>query len=77
MSGISRIDAKRRLVLPKDFVDEYGDEFVIIKIGDELILKPLPKDPIATLRKEGKKFKGMTSKKLRREFEESLTERIK
>lgn len=76
MQGVSKVDEKRRIVLPKDFVEEYGKDFVIIKIGNELILKPLPKDPIAALREEGKKFRGMTYKKLRREFEKELKERV-
>ena len=76
MTGVSRLDAKRRLVLPKDFVDEYGDEFVIIRVGDKIILKPLPKDPLAALMKEGKKLKGAGWKQIRREFEKALKERV-
>ena len=73
---ISRLDAKRRLVLSRAIVEEYGDEFVIVKLPDEILLKPLPKNPIATLLEEGKKLKGLKPKQLRREFEEDLKGRV-
>lgn len=76
MSGVSKVDAKRRIVLPQDIVDDYGEEFVIIRVGDEIILKPLPKDPLAVLMKEGKKLKGTGWKQIRRGFEGELKERV-
>ena len=73
---VSRLDAKRRLVLSKDIVNEYGEEFVIVKLPGEILLKPLPKNPLTTLLEEGKKLKGVTVKRLRREFEEDLKGRV-
>lgn len=77
MQGVSKVDEKRRIVLPKDIVDEYGEEFVIIRVNGEIILKPLPKDPIAALMEEGKKLRGVGWKQIRREFEKELKERVK
>lgn len=75
MTETSRVDSKRRIVLPKDFIDEHGEEFIIIKVNGEIILKPLPKDPIALLKEEGKKLKGVSWQQIRREFEEELRKR--
>lgn len=72
---VTKIDEKRRIILPKDIVNDYGDRFVIIRIGDEIILKPLPKDPLAALMKEGKKLKGVGWKQIRKDFEKKLKER--
>lgn len=73
--GISKVDEKRRIVLPKDIVEEYGDRFVVIRVGNEIMLRPLPKDPMATLMEEGKKFKGVGWKQIRKDFNKKLKER--
>lgn len=73
MTGITKVDAKRRIVLPKDIIDEYGEEFVIIRVNGEIILKPLPKDPLKALREEGKKLKGVSWQ----QFEKSVEKRFK
>ncbi|MBI4174731.1 MAG: AbrB family transcriptional regulator [Candidatus Aenigmarchaeota archaeon] len=74
---VAKIDEKRRIVLPKDIVEKYGGEYVIINVGRDIILKPLPKDPVAALMEEGKKLKGVGWKQIRREFEVELGERMK
>ena len=38
-------DQKRRITIPNGMAEE-GDEFVIFKVRDEIILKPMTKDPI-------------------------------
>ncbi|MBI4174924.1 MAG: AbrB/MazE/SpoVT family DNA-binding domain-containing protein [Candidatus Aenigmarchaeota archaeon] len=73
--GISKVDEKRRIVLPKDIVEKFGDEFVIFSAGNDVILKPVPKDPLAALMEEGKKLKGVGWKQIRRDFEKELLER--
>lgn len=77
MEGVSKVDEKRRIVIPKDIIDKYGEEFVIICVNGEIILKPLPKDPVAALMEEGKKLKGIGWKQIRREFEKELSERTR
>ncbi|MBI2578108.1 MAG: AbrB family transcriptional regulator [Candidatus Aenigmarchaeota archaeon] len=71
------MDERRRITLSRDVVEEFGtDEFVVIPIKKEgILLKPLPKDPVKTLQKEGEKLKGKTIKQLRKEaYEEALKE---
>lgn len=69
------MDERRRITLPKELVEDSTQEFVAIKVKGDIILKPLPKDPIATLQKLGEKLKGHSRKELRRmAYEEGLKE---
>jgi len=72
---IMKLDSKRRVVLPKAAV-ELGEEFVAIEIKKEgILLKPLPKDPIREMQKEGEKLKGLSRHKLRKEiYKQALKE---
>ena len=76
MKQIYQLDSKRRITFPKDIKEKYGTAFVIVRLRDEVLLKPIPKDPLKTLQKEGRKLKGMTAGQLRSEFEKSLLERV-
>ena len=73
---IYQLDSKRRITFPKDIKDKYGTAFAIVRLRDEVLLKPMPKDPLKALQKEGRKLKGITAGQLRREFEKSLLERV-
>lgn len=71
-----QLDSKRRMTFPKDITEKYGNTFVIVRLRDEVLLKPMPKNPVKTLQEEGKKFKGMDAVQLRKEFERKLLERM-
>jgi hypothetical protein len=75
MNGVSKADNKHRISLGKDVIEEYGEKFVIVRLPNEILLKPVPKDPLKALQNEGKKLKGVGWKKLRQEFEEDLRRR--
>ena len=53
---ILTLDERRRITLPKDVVEGSEQQFVAIKTKDGILLKTLPKDPIATLQKIGEKI---------------------
>jgi len=72
---VYQLDSKRRIAFPKDIADKYGTNFAIVRLRDEVLLKPVPKDPVKALQEEGKKLKGITSSQLRKHFETSLLER--
>ena len=76
MNGISKADSKNRISLGKDLIEEYGERFVIVRLPNEILLKPVSKDPLKALQEEGKKLKGVGWKKLRHEFEEALRRRV-
>ena len=52
----SRMDGKGRINIGKDAIKQYGDRFFIVKLLDEIVLIPRPKDPVAELRKWGKEL---------------------
>ena len=73
---IYELDNKRRISFPKDIVERYGTSYAIVRLRDEVLLKPMVKDPLKALQKEGKKLKGVTAQQIRKDFEKSLSERI-
>ncbi|HLC76704.1 MAG TPA: hypothetical protein VJH04_00715 [archaeon] len=50
------LDDRGRLLLDKGLRDKYGDKFVVVEALGEIVLIPVPKDPLATLQKEGEKL---------------------
>ena len=46
---------KGRINIGKYAIKRYGDRFFIVKLLDEIVLIPRPKDPVAELRKRGKR----------------------
>ncbi len=73
---ILRLDSKRRIVFPKDIPGTYGERFVIVRLRDEILLKPLPRDPLKALMAEGKRLKGVTTQRLEQEIERRIQERV-
>jgi hypothetical protein len=72
------MDSKRRIVLPKAVEERHGEKFIVLNLLDEVVLKPVPKDPLKAAQEEwSKKMKGVGYKQLRREFEEELLKRSK
>ena len=51
-----RMDEKGRINIGKDAIKQYGDRFFIVRLSDEIVLIPRPKDPITDLRKWGKEM---------------------
>jgi len=57
----ANVDDKARICLTKEMVDRYGKRFVVVPAKDEIILIPVPDDPIKALQEEGRKIpKGLT-----------------
>lgn len=48
-------DERRRITLSKE-VMEMADEFELIRVREEVVLIPIPRDPIKALQEEGKKI---------------------
>jgi DNA-binding transcriptional regulator/RsmH inhibitor MraZ len=55
-NGNIECDDRGRILLPKDVRNAYGEEFVLVKAPNEIVLIPVPKDPLKTLQEEGKKL---------------------
>ena len=73
---IYELDSKRRISFPKDIVERYGTSYAIVRLRNEVLLKPMVEYPLKALQKEGKKLKGVTSQQLRKDFEKYLLERV-
>ena len=52
----AKIDDKGRINIGKETTKQYGDRFFIVKLSDEIVLIPRPKDPVNELRKWGKEL---------------------
>jgi len=73
--AIMQVDERHRITLPGNIIEKYGERFVVIEIKGNILLKPLPKDPIKALQKEGEKLKGLSIKQIRKiAYEEALKE---
>lgn len=44
------VDSHGRIYLPKEYRDEFGDSFRIVRFRGELKLVPVPEDPVEDLR---------------------------
>ena len=59
-------DEKGRVVLPKEIRSRYGGKFYVVSAPGEVVLIPVPKDPLKILRQEGKKIpKSLSVKQLK------------
>ena len=76
MKEVSIVDDKRRILLPKDVIKNYGKRFVIVKLPNEILLKPLPDNPLKALKEEGKKLRGASAESLRKDFEDTIKGRV-
>ena len=52
----AKMDEKGRINIGKEAIKQYGDRFFIVKLLDEIVLIPRPKDPVTDLRKWGKEM---------------------
>ena len=66
------VDSRARITIGSEIVKKYGNRFFIVQAPGEVVLIPVPKDPIKDLMEWGEKagFHGMTSKQIRRMAEE-------
>lgn len=75
MEGVVVADVRGRVTLGSDLVEEYGRKFAVVKVPGEIVLIPIPKDPLKSLREQGKKIPShLTLKDLKRLAEEKAME---
>ena len=54
MKTVAYADDRGRVTLGSKLVDEYGRKFAVVRHREEIILIPIPKDPIAHLQGLGR-----------------------
>lgn len=65
---VTHVDERGRIALGLKMVDKHGDKFAVISHGKEIVLVPIPKDPLAELRRlaKGSGIDRFTIKELRK-----------
>ena len=60
-----KCDPKGRLYIRRSWRERYGNEFIVVAAPNELILMPVPQDPVSDLAELGKALPEVSLKKLR------------
>ena len=73
----TKCDSKGRVYLKEGLRSKYGEQFVVVEAPGEIVLLPVPEDPLAELEKMGKKLRGKSLKQIKRMIrEEALKEAL-
>lgn len=66
-----KLDDRGRILIAKKIREKYGDEFMLVEAPGEIVLLPVPKDPLKDLQELGKKLpKDMSVKDLKKMAQE-------
>lgn len=68
MIAVLKADQKSRVCISKANIKRYGERFIAVALPEGILLKPVPGDPIKTLGKYGKKFKGQSIAEIKEEI---------
>ena len=71
---ITRCDKKGRLYLKESVRSRYGSEFVVVETPREVVLIPVPEDPVKDLEELGKPLAKYSLKALRKRILERARE---
>lgn len=77
---VVKADKKVRVCISKSTVKKYGDTFILLRSAREIILLPVPKDPIKEMRVLGQKagvYKFSLEKLRKLIREETLKEAVR
>lgn len=75
--AVLECDEKGRVVIPKEMRNELGVKFYAFKSLDEIILRPVPKNPLKELQILGKKLpKDMSVLELKKKAQELAMKEI-
>lgn len=56
VEGMVLADTRGRVTLGRDVAQKYGRRFAVVQVPREIILIPIPKDPMASLAVQGKRI---------------------
>ncbi len=51
--GTVSVDGRGRITLPKDLRERHGEDYRLVEAHNEIILIPIPDDPLATFQENG------------------------
>jgi hypothetical protein len=76
MAAVLKADQKSRVCISRENIRRYGERFIAVALPEGILLKPVPRDPIKTLGKYGKKFKGQSIAEIRKEAHEEAMKEV-
>ncbi|AMM53359.1 AbrB/MazE/SpoVT family DNA-binding domain-containing protein [Pyrococcus kukulkanii] len=71
-----KMDSKGRLYIPKDVRKGIGKEFYLVRMDNEIILVPKPKDPVKKLEELGRSLPDVPIKDLKKMIRKAMLEEI-
>lgn len=69
-------DEEGRIRLDRSIRARYGDQFLVLEGRKELILRPVPDDPLQDLREIGRRLKGKTVSELKEAIEQQALKEV-
>lgn len=72
----TRCDKKGRIYLRPSICTKYGRDFLVVEKPGELVLLPVPADPLKDLREWGKPLRGMSLKEIKRAIQDQAEEEV-
>ncbi|HSA30103.1 MAG TPA: AbrB family transcriptional regulator [Phycisphaerae bacterium] len=72
----AQCDKKGRLQLSSEVRRRYGERFFIVEAPGELVLLPVPDDPVKDLRQWGKPLQGMSMEEIKQAIQEQAEKEV-
>jgi hypothetical protein len=72
----AQCDKKGRLELSQAVRSRYGEKFLVLEGRKQLILRPIPRDPLQDLREIGRLLKGKSVRELKDAIEQQAMEEV-
>ena len=72
----AQCDAKGRIYLREKTREKYGERFVVVEAPDEIILLPIPKDPVADLAELGKPLRHLSLRQIKAKIRERAKKEV-
>lgn len=71
-----KCDEKGRLQLSQAVRSRYGEKFLVLEGQRELVLRPIPRDPLQDLREWGKPLQHLSIEDLKRHIDEQADKEV-
>jgi hypothetical protein len=73
---MTQCDKKGRLQISQAVRSRYGDKFLILEGDREVILRPIPRDPLQDLREWGRPLQHLSIEELKRHIDEQADKEV-
>ena len=73
---MAQCDKKGRLQLRQAVRSRYGEKFLVLEGDRELVLRPIPRDPLQDLREWGKPLQHLSIEDIKRHIDEQADKEV-